>query len=203
MKRNFTLLTAVLVMALTATTARATDYTDSLYISLSGSDPISSLSTITLTQQDDGNYTLILNAFSFGEMVIGDVTATDVTTTTDEDGTVHFDEATYTATITNGSTIALLLGGVIDVTIGGDSQLSGDQLYVVITLSVMGYEVVATFGSLSDDDTATAISTLVTPAADRQVIGVYDLSGRALNSNTPSSQLRVIRYSDGTSAVVR
>lgn len=208
MKKTTTLLTAALVAALLATPAMATDYTDSISISLDGGDPVVQEATISVVEQEDGLYTIVLNQFSFSSMTVGDVTATDLVVTTADDGTVYFTETTTTATITNGSVIAALLGGVIDVTIKDGSQVYGDQLYMAITLDVeiealgMDYDVEAVFGTLPANDEEAGITALPTTDGNRQVVGVYDLSGRAL-SGAAEGQLRVIRYGDGTSEKVK
>lgn len=207
MNKTTTLLTAALAAALLATPARATDYTDSISISLSGSDPVVQEATISVTEQEDGLYTIVLNQFSFSSMTIGDVTATDLAVTTGDDGTIYFTETTTTATITNGSVIAALLGGVIDVTIKDGSQVHGDSLYMAITLDVeiaalgMDYDVEAIFGTLPASDEEAGITSPGTTAGS-QVVATYDLGGRAL-PNHADGQLRIVRFSDGTSAKVK
>lgn len=207
MNKTTTLLAAAIVAGLMTTPALATDYTDSISISLSGSDPVVQEATISVNEQEDGLYTIVLNQFAFSSMTVGDVTATDLAVTTDDDGTIYFTETTTTATITNGGIIATMLGGTIDVTIQEGSQIYGDKLYMAITLDVviaalgMDYDVEAIFGSLPEtSEEETSIQT--TTVGTEQVVGTYDLSGRALPNSTGEG-LRILRLNNGKSVKVK
>lgn len=129
----------------------ATDYTDQLLITLSGSEPFESTATISITESD-GLYTIVLQEFSFSGMLIGDVTMTDIEAEEGSDGAVYF-ETSQTASITNGDLIATLLGGVVDVTIRPGSCLRDGKPYLVISLPIsipeasMEFDVRAVFGT--------------------------------------------------------
>lgn len=136
------ILTFFAAMAMTLT-AMATDYTDQLSISLNGGDPTTTTTTVSVTQQEgsDGLYTIVLKDFTFSGLKIGDVTVSDVKGDAVDvvGGWTLFQETTKEATITNGSTIATLLGGKINVTIKGGSCMNGSKLYLVLTLPVSLY----------------------------------------------------------------
>lgn len=148
MKKIFTFLLAVLGISV----ASATDYTDKLYVTLNGSEVFESDATITLTEQEDGLYTIVVNQFSFSGLLVGDVNIVDIEATEDEDGTIYF-ETEQQATITNGDMIATLVGGVLDVTLREGSCLKGDKLYLVLRLPIsvaatgMDFDVKASFGT--------------------------------------------------------
>lgn len=74
MKKLFTLFAS----ALLAIGASATDYTDQLVVSVSGVQFPGQETTITLNQQDNGNYQFLLKDFTFSGMPIGDIQLDDV-----------------------------------------------------------------------------------------------------------------------------
>ena len=153
MKKIYTFMAAA-VMALTA---NAKDYVDQLAITLNGSAPITSEATISVNAVEGENptYTIVLNDFSFSGLPIGDVTITNVsgTTTSSAGGYTFFNEVkNQEAAITNGSSIAMLLGGKVNVSILPGGWMNDKELHLVINLPVvipaMGQDldVVAMFG---------------------------------------------------------
>lgn len=153
MKKIYTFMAAA-VMALTA---NAKDYVDQLAITLNGSEPITSEATISVNAVEGENptYTIVLNDFSFSGLPIGDVTITNVsgTTTSSAGGYTFFNEVkNQEAAITNGSSIAMLLGGKVNVSILPGGWMNDKELHLVINLPVvipaMGQDldVVAMFG---------------------------------------------------------
>lgn len=143
-----------IAVALTAMTAGATDYTDSLDIYLNGEGPYTSTASVSVDEQQgsDGLYTIMLKQFSFNSLIIGDVTMKDVKGDDDTDGNTWF-ETEQDAEITNGGYIAGQLGGKVHVTIHKGSRLSNNKLYLVISLPVdipalsMVFDVTAIFGN--------------------------------------------------------
>lgn len=186
MKKIFTFLAA---MAMTLT-AMATDYTDQLSISLNGGDPTTTSTTVSVTAQEGSEqlYTIVLKNFSFSGITIGDVTMADVKgLDIDTGGWTVFEETTKEATITNGSTIANLLGGKVTVTIKSGSCMNGEKLYLDLTLpvSLMGntINVDATFGTnpvTSKDYTDKLVVTVMGQSLEPQEATINvakDLSG--------------------------
>lgn len=152
MKKIFTLIT-VLAMALTAS---AKDYTDKMSISLNGGEPTEQNATVSATRSEEGDnvyYEIVLKDFSFGTLKIGDVTISGVGADDSEGmgGYSFFHETTKEAQITNGGSIATLLGNKVTVTIKDGSCINDDNLYLDISLpvSIMGstIDVAATFGT--------------------------------------------------------
>ena len=116
MKKILTLVAAA-VMALAA---NATDYTDDLAITLNGVPTAPATAKITVTPVDgsDGLYDIVLNQFTFANvMLIGDVTIEDVkaNSTDGGDGYAYFEPITKEAAITNGSSIAEMLENKVTV----------------------------------------------------------------------------------------
>lgn len=148
MKKIFT----ILALAASMLTAQAKDYTDNISISLSGGEPTTQEATVAVdpVEGQEGTYNIVLKAFSFTSLTIGDVTIEGVKGTTEGDRTL-FDETTKEATITNGGSIATMLGGKVTVTIKDGSCIYGDNLYLDIALPVAIFgqtlDVTATFGT--------------------------------------------------------
>lgn len=117
MKKIFTII-ALLALTLTA---GAKDFTDQLSISLNGGEASTSEATISVEEVEgsDGLYKIILKNFSFQGMKIGDVNIEDVkgNSTEGDNGYVYFEEITKEAEITNGGSIAAILGNKVTVTI--------------------------------------------------------------------------------------
>lgn len=138
MKKILTLVAAA-VMALAA---NATDYTDDLAITLNGVPTAPAPAKITVTPVDgsDGLYDIVLNQFTFANvMLIGDVTIEDVkaNSTDGGDGYAYFEPITKEAAITNGSSIADMLENKVTVTIKEGSKMNDKNLYLIINLPVV------------------------------------------------------------------
>lgn len=78
MKKVFTLL----VSALMATAAFATDYTDNLTVTVNGTAMPAIQSTISVTENADGTYKFSLNNFKFMTMSLGDIVVDNIAGTT-------------------------------------------------------------------------------------------------------------------------
>lgn len=154
MKKLFTLVAAA-VMALAA---NATEYTDDLAITLNGvaTAPAPAKITVTPVEGSDGLYDIVLNQFTFANvMLIGDVTIEGVkgNETDGGDGYTYFEPITKEAAITNAesSPIAPLLGYKVTVTIKEGSKMNDKGLYLLIELPVdygeSHFDVAAVFGT--------------------------------------------------------
>lgn len=152
MKKIFTLI-AVLAAAVSSLAA---DYTGQMSISLNESEPTSQEATVAAVRTEDGDkifYDITLKQFSFGTMKIGDVTISGVEADDTEGmgGYSFFRETTKEAEITNGGSIATLLGGKVTVTIKDGSCINESNLYLDLSLPVdiLGstINVNATFGT--------------------------------------------------------
>lgn len=151
MKRIFTFF----AMAVVAMTTLAADYTDQLAISISGFPSGSAEATVSVNQEEgsDGLYTIVLKQFSFGQMLIGDVTMTHVKghSTDGMGGYVFFEKTEQDADITNGGDMALLLGNKVHVTINEGSCMNSERLYLSLSMPItmMGstMDIAAEFGT--------------------------------------------------------
>lgn len=179
------------VMAVSAMAQDAKTYTDNLSISVMGTTTESQAS-ITITKQTEADkYTIQLNQFSFMGMLVGDVTMTDVTGTTDADGFTNY-ATTQEATITNGAELAEMLGGKITVTVKEGTRSKGDKFYAVITLTVTGVgDVTATFG---DNNFTDGIASAVNGETDK-VAAVYTLDGKSISA--PVKGINIVKMQSG------
>ena len=98
-----------------AANVEKTTYKDQLVISLNGDVQNPEEATIDVIKQSEGKYTFVLNQFSFGGLLIGDVTITDVPGV-EKNGYVFY-TVEKDAVITNGAEIAEALGNKVHVKI--------------------------------------------------------------------------------------
>lgn len=180
MKKIFTLIAmAMIAMGAMAQGNNEKTYEDNIVITVMG-QPVTDRASITITEQaEEGKYTIKLNQFSFMEMLIGDVTMTDVQGDDDSEGFTNY-ATTQTATITNGADIQEMLGGKIDVTVKEGSRSKGDKFYALISLTVPGVgDVEAVFG---DNNFGTDGISAGTIDQNAKVAAVYTLGGQRVNS---------------------
>lgn len=132
MKKVFTLL----VSALMATAAFATDYTDNLKISINGIEMSNAKSTIQLTANTDGTYKFALNNFNFNGMPIGNIVLDNVAPAKRGDVTA----------LKSTQDVALILG---TVPVSLMAEVSDSKMYAIIDVYVeaMRQTVHVVFGS--------------------------------------------------------
>lgn len=166
------------------------DYKGKLAISLNGEpqDPVDA--TISTIQHEDGTYDIRLNQFSFGPILIGDVTIKNVPATEVDGWTVY--TAEQDAEITNGAEIAEVLHGKVHVKLAAQSK--DDDLYAEISLPVVigeeEMDVFAVFG----EKPATGINGIENNA-NTTVTGIYNASGMKLQKLQRG--LNIVRTADG------
>lgn len=180
MKKIFTLIAmAMITIGAMAQGNNEKTYEDNIVITVMG-QPVTDRASITITEQaEEGKYTIKLNQFSFMEMLIGDVTMTDVQGDDDSEGFTNY-ATTQTATITNGADIQDMLGGKIDVTVKEGSRSKGDKFYALISLIVPGVgDVEAVFG---DNNFGTDGISAGIADQNAKVAAVYTLGGQRVNS---------------------
>lgn len=180
MKKIFTLIAmAMITIGAMAQGNNEKTYEDNIVITVMG-QPVTDRASITITEQaEEGKYTIKLNQFSFMDMLIGDVTMTDVQGDDDSEGFTNY-ATTQTATITNGADIQEMLGGKIDVTVKEGSRSKGDKFYALISLTVPGVgDVEAVFG---DNNFGTDGISAGTIDQNAKVAAVYTLGGQRVNS---------------------
>lgn len=163
-------------------------YTDNLVISCDGEVAPAQQTTITVTKYLDGTYNMMLKNFSFGELLIGDVTMSNITGK-EENGAITF-EIEQDAIITNGGEIAGMLEGKIPLKMKG--ILKDGKLKALITLEVFGQDIKADFGGYESGTVGINGITTSTTTANG---AIYDLSGRQLK--TMQKGINIVRGKDG------
>ncbi|MFA4047134.1 hypothetical protein HPS54_00275 [Prevotella sp. PCHR] len=197
MRKIFTLI-AMVTMAMNAIAA---DYTDRLSISLNGGEPTVSDATVSVNYKEgsDGLYEIVLKNFSFSGLPIGDVTMTDVKGDDDSEGFTWF-QTDQDAVITNGGSIASLLGNKVHVTIKEGSCMKDGKLYLEISLpvNIMGgtINVEAVFGT----KLTSGVSSVVAGGND-EVKGIYSIDGKRLDTMKKGA-INIIRRVDGKTVKV-
>lgn len=166
------------------------DYKGKLAISLNGEpqDPVDA--TISTIQHEDGTYDIRLNQFSFGPILIGDVTIKNLPAT-EVDGWTVF-TADQDAEITNGAQIAEALHGKVHVKLA--AQCKDDDLYAEITLPVeLGDDVMDVYAVFGEKP-ATGINGIENNA-NTTVTGIYNASGMKLQKMQRG--INIVRTADG------
>ncbi|MCD8288425.1 MAG: calycin-like domain-containing protein [Prevotella sp.] len=161
MKKILTLLFMGMALA-----ANATDYTDNLSISVLGKEVSSEETTVSVTQQDNGNYTFTLpnfaltvmgSAMNIGTIVVDDIEGVDV-----GNGKVLL-AANKSVTIQAGDddTVDWTGPNLGDVTVVMNAVMSDSQLYVELSVNV-GMNVSVVFGSaIVDEITGNLVATIL------------------------------------------
>ena len=180
-------------MTMLALTAMATDYTDSLIVSLNGTaTPTMKDVKITIDKNADGTYNFTLKDFSFSGMSVGTIQLTNLEGTVSK-GVTTIDTKQKTK-ITDGTMGPLL--GEIEITL--KAKFTSDKLYATITIPVTGIgNVDCVYGA---ESTVTRIGA-VSGVSEAQTDVIYDLNGRRA-SRMEAGQVYVVRHVDGTSTKV-
>ena len=140
---------------------------------------------------DDGTYQFVLQHFSFGGLVIGDVTITKGLNAEEKDGTIVLTTDNVEAPVTN-SEMAAMLGGKVLITMKATIK-EGKMVAELSNIHVFlgeGLDVTAKFESSSSTTGFYSVST-----ASAQTSRIYDISGREL----PAMQigLNIVKMANG------
>lgn len=154
-------------------------------------DDNSDAATVVFSKMDDGTYQFVLQQFSFGELVIGDVTITKGLNAEEKDGTIVLTTNNVEAPVTN-SDMAAMLGGKVLITMKATIK-EGKMVAELSNIHVFlgeGLDVTAKFESSSSTTGINSVST-----ASAQTSRIYDLSGREL----PAMQkgLNIVKMANG------
>ena len=191
MKRTFTLLFAVVMIAMTA---MATDFTGKLTIDLGKGTPNTSTTTVKVDEAADKSYTMVLKDFSFDNLLIGTITLEGMPSTKDGNKVI-FSEYTGTGKITDGKFIATMLGNKVSVTIKEGSYMEGEDLHLILYIPVqyglVDVKVNATFQS---DYNPTGIS--MPHITTKTSTAIYTLDGQQV-SNMTSGNVYIVKTTDG------
>lgn len=148
--------------------------------------------TVVFSKMDDGTYQFVLQQFSFGELVIGDVTITKGLNAEEKDGTIVLTTDNVEAPVTN-SDMAAMLGGKVLITMKAtikDGKMVAELSNIHVNLGGTEMDVTAKFESSSSTTGINSVST-----ASAQTSRIYDLSGREL----PAMQkgLNIVKMANG------
>lgn len=155
-------------------------------------DADSDAATVVFSKMDDGTYQFVLQHFSFGELVIGDVTITKGLNAEEKDGTIVLTTDNVEAPVTN-SDMAAMLGGKVLITMKAtikEGKMVAELSNIHVNLSGTEMDVTAKFESSSSTTGINSVST-----ASVQTSRIYDLSGREL----PAMQkgLNIVKMANG------
>lgn len=155
-------------------------------------DADSDAATVVFSKMDDATYQFVLQQFSFGELVIGDVTITKGLNAEEKDGTIVLTTDNVEAPVTN-SDMAAALGGKVLITMKAtikEGKMVAELSNIHVNLSGTEMDVTAKFESSSSTTGINSVST-----ASAQTSRIYDLSGREL----PAMQkgLNIVKMANG------
>ena len=195
--KRFLLSAIALVVAFAANAATAVETTTFQGKIAVGAETIpeiggeSEAATVVFNKMDDGTYQFVLQHFSFGGLVIGDVTITKGLNAEEKDGTIVLTTDNVEAPVTN-SEMAAMLGGKVLITMKATIK-EGKMVAELSNIHVFlgeGLDVTAKFESSSSTTGINSVST-----ASAQTSRIYDLSGREL----PAMQkgLNIVKMANG------
>lgn len=195
--KRFLLSAIALVVAFAANAATAVETTTFQGKIAVGAETIpeigddSDAATVVFNKMDDGTYQFVLQHFSFGGIVIGDVTITKGLNAEEKDGTIVLTTDNVEAPVTN-SDMAAMLGGKVLITMKATIK-EGKMVAELSNIHVFlgeGLDVTAKFESSSSTTGINSVST-----ASAQTSRIYDLSGREL----PAMQkgLNIVKMANG------
>lgn len=195
--KRFLLSAIALVVAFAANAATAVETTTFHGKIAVGAETIpeigddSDAATVVFNKMDDGTYQFVLQQFSFGGLVIGDVTITKGLNAEEKDGTIVLTTDNVEAPVTN-SEMAAMLGGKVLITMKATIK-EGKMVAELSNIHVFlgeGLDVTAKFESSSSTTGINSVST-----ASAQTSRIYDLSGREL----PAMQkgLNIVKMANG------
>lgn len=196
--KRFLLSAIALVVAFAANAATAVETTTFQGKIAVGAETIpeigddSDAATVVFSKMDDGTYQFVLQQFSFGELVIGDVTITKGLNAEEKDGTIVLTTNNVEAPVTN-SEMAAALGGKVLITMKAtikEGKMVAELSNIHVNLGGTEIDVTAKFESSSSTTGINSVST-----ASAQTSRIYDLSGREL----PAMQkgLNIVKMANG------
>lgn len=194
MKKIFT----IIALFACSMAVMATDYTNTLTVSINGNDCEPQTAVISVNEQDNGKYTLQLKNFILSiagsPMAVGNITLSDVEGTTTDGVT----------TLTSEQNAAITAGDLDGYNwIGGTTFLSSapvvlnatikdDKLTATIDINMGAVGLIkVTFG-----DTNTGISAVTGSTDNAKVVGIYELTGRRVTT-MGRGKVYIVKYADG------
>lgn len=161
-------------------------YNGTIGITVNGVAPTEQPGTIKVTHKgDSNNYTLSIENFSYGSLNLGTVTLSNVTGTTQPDGSIKLiDEESITA-------------GVIPAEVKlTDAVISADGK----TLTVTGLSIAAMSQNIAVTFTMATSALKPVAYADATITGIYTLTGKKVSQM--GKGFYIVTYSNGTNQKV-
>ena len=183
MKKLFTLF---LVIAVSAISAMAEDYTDNLSITVYGKTT-NQEATITAEEQTNGKYKFALNNFAFGDEQVGDIVIEDVDAI-EKDGIVTLTIDKKTVKVTNPGKLGKTInnGGGVELTMNAKISKAAKKMYAVLDMTAkllfIPVTIKATFGD--EKNITTGISNLPVNN-DNEKEEIFNLQGQRISEAKP------------------
>lgn len=183
MKKLFTLF---LVIAVSAISAMAENYTDNLSITV-GSQITNQEATITAEEQTNGKYKFAINNFAFGDEQVGDIVIEDVDAT-EKDGIVTLTidkKKKKTVKVTNPGKLGEKINnlGGVKLTMNAKISKAAKKMYAVLDMTAMlVMQVKVTFGD--EKNITTGISNLPVNN-DNEKEEIFNLQGQRISEAKP------------------
>ena len=183
MKKLFTLF---LVIAVSAISAMAEDYTDNLSITVGGKTT-NQEATITAEEQTNGKYKFALNNFAFGDEQVGDIVIEDVDAI-EKDGIVTLTIDKKTVKVTNPGKLGKTInnGGGVELTMNAKISKAAKKMYAVLDMTAkllfIPVTIKATFGD--EKNITTGISNLPVNN-DNEKEEIFNLQGQRISEAKP------------------
>ena len=188
MKKLFTLF---LVIAVSAISAMAEDYTDNLSITVGGKTT-NQEATITAEEQTNGKYKFALNNFAFGDEQVGDIVIENVDATEKKDGIVTLTIDKKTVKVTNPGKLGKTInnGGGVELTMNAKISKAAKKMYAVLDMTAklkvgiiqVPVTIKATFGD--EKNITTGISNLPVNN-DNEKEEIFNLQGQRISEAKP------------------
>ena len=187
MKKLFTLF---LVIAVSAISAMAEDYTDNLSITVGGKTT-NQEATITAEEQTNGKYKFALNNFAFGDEQVGDIVIEDVDATEKGDiVTLTIDKKTVKVTNPGKLGKTINNGGGVELTMNAKISKAAKKMYAVLDMTAklkvgiiqVPVTIKATFGD--EKNITTGISNLPVNN-DNEKEEIFNLQGQRISEAKP------------------
>ena len=184
MKKLFTLF---LVIAVSAISAMAEDYTDNLSITVYGKTT-NQEATITAEEQTNGKYKFALNNFAFGDEQVGDIVIENVDATEKKDGIVTLTIDKKTVKVTNPGKLGKTInnGGGVELTMNAKISKAAKKMYAVLDMTakllIIPVTIKATFGD--EKNITTGISNLPVNN-DNEKEEIFNLQGQRISEAKP------------------
>lgn len=182
MKKLFTLF---LVIAVSAISAMAEDYTDNLSITVLGITT-NQEATITAEEQTNGKYKFALNNFAFGDNQVGDIVIENVDAT-EKEGIVTLtieEKDKKIVKVTNPGKLGEKINNAGGVKLSMNAKISkaAKKMYAVLDMTAMKVMAVkATFGD--EKNITTGISNL--PVNNNEKEEIFNLQGQRISEAKP------------------